>query len=123
MHSLGNPLLCPSVEPIFFFLLLGVQHSESVFQSVVKHLPRVLTNLDQNKQFQVLARLGEASHFMIIRFPDFPDLYNPVLQVLKKLDIQPPNEERVKGKSSDSLFFVFLTRLMASSVNALFTLL
>ena len=104
------------MEPIFFFLLLGAQHSESVFQSVVKHLPRTLASLDQNKQFQTLTRLGEAAHFMILRFPDFPDLYNPVLQVLKKLDIQPPTDDRVKGKN-----LPFASTYTISSICLLYT--
>ncbi len=45
-----------------------------------------------------LNRLGEASHFLIERFPDFPELYNSVLETLEEMQIPPPGKDRSEGK-------------------------
>ncbi len=88
------------MEHILFFLLLGFQHSESVFHAVVSHLPAVLRALATDSEaFTVLSRLGETAHFLMARFPDFPELYNPVEEVLAELKIEPPKEDRMLGKT------------------------
>ncbi len=105
--SLPDPSLRPYVEPMFFFVLLGFQHSESVFHALVTRLPQVLRALSATAQGSVQARttmgrLGEASQYLMIKFPNFPELYDPVIEVLNELGIHPPNENRQAG-----MFFIY----------------
>ncbi len=101
--ALSDSRLRPSVEPILFFLLLGFQHSESVFHSVVSHLPRSLRSLkkqDSSSALLTLGRLGESAHFLMRRFPNFPELYNPVEEALAEVQVGPPTEARSSGEFS-----------------------
>ena len=43
-------------------------------------------------------RLAEASYFLMDKFPDFPDLYNPVEEALAKVKAERPSKARVLGK-------------------------
>ncbi len=102
--SLSDPRQRPSVEPILFFLLLGFQHSESVFHAVVAHLPKTLRTLRKSAEspaaasaamaMTTLGRLAEASHFLMTRFPNFPELYDPVVEALDELGLRAPSEPR-----------------------------
>ena len=104
--SLPIPELQDSVEKLFFYLLLGFQHSETAFHRIVSKLPDVLTKLQVQVSKPVafgnsriiLERLVEATYFMLDLFPDFPDLYAPLYKALKQIPHEPPDEKRVEGK-------------------------
>ena len=96
--TLPSSHLQNSTENLFFFLLLGFQHSETVFHQIVTVLPIVFkglmqyteskdipsSNLDppkthtQMKSMKILNRLKESVHFLIIKFPGFPQIYSPL---------------------------------------------
>ena len=92
------------MEPVLFFLLLGFQHSESVFHVVVKDLPDALRTLRSEADGAAdpvnapaavtLARLGEAAHFLMSRFPGFPELYDPLTEALSEMGVAPPSTAR-----------------------------
>ena len=79
--------LLESSPPLVLFLLLGFQHSESVFHSALKYIPRVLRGLGRAKTTSediknTFDRLTEASRFLLRQFPDAPDeMYDPLLEV------------------------------------------
>ena len=52
LQSLTVSKLQDSVEPIFFFLLLGFQHSETVFHQLVTALPDVFKQLTKSVKVQ-----------------------------------------------------------------------
>ena len=100
--ALPTTSLQSSTEPLFFFLLLGFQHSETVFHQVIAALPAVFealihtekgyvntasspkinnsSNLSGSKK--ILERLREAVQFLILRFPGFSQLYDPLSEWL-----------------------------------------
>ena len=95
------------MENLFFFLLLGFQHSETAFHRIVSTLPDVLTKLQKNAASQIfgakskviLERLVEATYFMLKLFPDFPDLYNTLLEKIQDFNsIAEPDDKRIEGK-------------------------
>ena len=59
--------LSPAAEPVFFFLLLGFQHSELVFHSIVSDLPAVIESLKAAGKWgeRLLLRTGEAVRFLL----------------------------------------------------------
>jgi hypothetical protein len=102
--SLPSLLLHNSTEPLFFFLFLGFQHTETVFHQVVTTLPRVFQDLldgsektnsnnltlkpttmskSQAKSKKILERLKGAVLFLTLKFPEFPQLYKPLSEWLK----------------------------------------
>ena len=104
--SLPVPELQDTVENLFFFLLLGFQHSETAFHRIVSTLPDILTKLQKNATSQtvfgtkskILERLVEATYFMLKLFPDFPDLYSNLLKKLEELtNIPQPDDNRIEG--------------------------
>ena len=114
--SLPIPELQDTVENLFFYLLLGFQHSETAFHRIVTTLPDILAKLQKNAEAQpmifggsrsplILERLVEASHFMLGLFPNFPDLYGPLTRKLEELQaFKPPDDARVEGKFRFSFF-------------------
>lgn len=69
-----------------------------MFHSVVGHLPKIIQRLRETASLQkLLHRLAESAAFLIHRFPDFPDLYNPVEESLRKLGVTAPDEQRMNG--------------------------
>ena len=105
--SLPVPELQDTVENLFFFLLLGFQHSETAFHRIVSTLPDILTKLQKNATSQtvfgtkskILERLVEATYFMLKLFPDFPDLYSSLLKKMEELtSIPQPDDNRVEGR-------------------------
>eukprot|EP00095_Tigriopus_kingsejongensis_P010320 maker-scaffold187_size272365-snap-gene-1.28 protein:Tk10320 transcript:maker-scaffold187_size272365-snap-gene-1.28-mRNA-1 annotation:"ubiquitin carboxyl-terminal hydrolase 38-like" len=99
--ALPQPKFTSAVEDIFFFFLLGFQHSESVFHAVVANVPHILTRLSALKWDERLQRLGEAVYFLMGRFPNFPDLYDPIQRTIGNIEdshllIENPSEARVR---------------------------
>ena len=64
---LADRALSPAAEPVFFFLLLGFQHSELVFHSIVADLPAVIESLKAAGKWgeRLLLRTGEAAKFLM----------------------------------------------------------
>ena len=64
---LADRSLSPAAEPVFFFLLLGFQHSELVFHSIVSDLPAVVGDLKASGKWgeRLLLRMGEAARFLM----------------------------------------------------------
>ena len=103
-----------SVEPIFFFLLLGFQHSETVFHQLVTALPDVFKQLTKSVKVQqminrgmegksqkILDKLSEACAFLMNhQFSGFPELYAELAPWVakSKLAENPLSDDRVKGK-------------------------
>lgn len=109
LASLAVPELQESVENLFFFLLLGFQHSETAFHRLVSNLPDIFNKLDKNSDSKfltsqrsqiILERLAEACHFLLKLFPDFPDLYQDLIKKLEALDFAPPNQDRMEELAS-----------------------
>jgi ubiquitin carboxyl-terminal hydrolase 35/38 len=102
--ALADPALSPAVESVFFFLLLGFQHSEMVFHAVVSELPGIFEKLaadSENKTSRkLLCRLAEAAGFLMVKFPGYPDLYNPVRDALQNVGMEAPREERISDLKS-----------------------
>ena len=100
--ALPTTSLQSSTEPLFFFLLLGFQHSETVFHQVIAALPAVFDELLHSEKGsysssstsnlssapnlsgskKILERLKEAVQFLILRFPGFSQLYDPLSEWL-----------------------------------------
>ena len=105
LNSLWIPALQDTVENLFFYLLLGFQHSETAFHRIVNILPDILAKLQKNAESQsmiqpsskTLERLVEATYFMLALFPDFPDLYSPLLKKLQDFSYKPPDDKRKEG--------------------------
>ena len=100
--SLSIPELQDSVEKLFFYLLLGFQHSETAFHRIISGLPDVLAKLQVTtpvfgRSKIILERLVEATYFMLNLFPDFPDLYVSLHRALKEIPFEPPDEKRMEG--------------------------
>ena len=110
LYSLPVSKLQESVEPLLFYLLLGFQHSETVFHQIVTGLPEVFKQLSKSATVQslksggntrsqsILNRLKEAVAFLINQFPGFPELYNGVIQWLEQSGQPELTEERIKGR-------------------------
>ena len=64
---LADRALSAAAEPVFFFLLLGFQHSELVFHSIVADLPDVIGSLRGAGKWgeRLLLRTGEAAKFLM----------------------------------------------------------
>ena len=100
--ALPSATLQSSTESLFFFLLLGFQHSETVFHQVIAALPVIFEDLlqsakgdntdcstpkmtpdsTQSDSKKILERLKEAVQFLILRFPGFSQLYDPLSEWL-----------------------------------------
>ena len=96
------PELQDSVEKLFFYLLLGFQHSETAFHRIISGLPDVLAKLQVTtpvfgRSKIILERLVEATYYMLNLFPDFPDLYTSLHRALKVIPHEPPDEKRIEG--------------------------
>ena len=104
LNSLWIPALQDTVENLFFYLLLGFQHSETAFHRIVTILPDILAKLQMNPESpmiqhsKTLERLVEATYFMLALFPDFPDLYGPLLKKLQDFSFKPPDDKRKEGE-------------------------
>ena len=100
--ALPSASLQSSTESLFFFLLLGFQHSETVFHQVIAALlvifedllqtgkgdniecstPKLTSASPQSDSKKILERLKEAVQFLILRFPGFSQLYDPLSEWL-----------------------------------------
>ena len=110
------------MENLFFYLLLGFQHSETAFHRIVTILPDILSKLQKNAESPmiprsktILERLIEASYYMLATFPDFPDLYGPLQKKLQEFPHNPPDEKRKEGEDFIDFFDKYVQKLFFMS--------
>ena len=99
---------------MFFYLLLGFQHSETAFHRTLTKLPRVIEKLAANikspgfgdRSGSILSRLAEAVLFFVKKFPNTPSLYQDAVTSLEAQNLSnpSPNETRFDGKISKKTF-------------------
>ena len=88
----------------------GFQHSESVFHSLAPTIPKMIEAL-QSRDAELVKRLGESVRFLMLRFPDFPELYNPIVSSLDSLRIGEPSKARFLG-----MFFILMSLPMMINI-------
>ncbi|XP_040820016.1 ubiquitin carboxyl-terminal hydrolase 35 [Ochotona curzoniae] len=127
IEKVFSKLLYPIVRGaalcVLKYILLTFQHSHEAFHLLLPHIPPMVASLikeDSNSGTSCLEQLAELVHCMVFRFPGFPDLYEPVMEAIK--DLQVPNEDRIKQllgqdawTSQKSELAGFYPRLMAKS--------
>ena len=112
------PELQDSVDSLFFYLLLGFQHSETAFHRIISGLPEVLAKLKPvtnspvfGRSKVILERLVEATYYMLNLFPDFPDLYSSLHRALKEITtLELPDEKRMEGKFFWKIIYIFVQK-------------
>ncbi|OCT96211.1 hypothetical protein XELAEV_18013886mg [Xenopus laevis] len=91
------PVLRDAALSVLRYMLLSFQHSPEAFHLIIPHIPQLifhLSNENSNSAASCLEHLAELIHCMIFRFSGYPDLYEPVMEAVRKLPV--PNEERIK---------------------------
>ncbi|XP_043547608.1 ubiquitin carboxyl-terminal hydrolase 35-like isoform X1 [Chiloscyllium plagiosum] len=91
------PIVRAGALEVLKYMLLSFQHSPEAFHILVSDIPKLVVSLSKegsNSGTCCLQQLSELVHCMIFRFSGFPDLYEPVIEVLKVFPI--PNEEKIK---------------------------
>ncbi|XP_072257515.1 ubiquitin carboxyl-terminal hydrolase 35 [Pyxicephalus adspersus] len=101
IQKVFSKLLYPVVREgalsVLRYMLLSYQHSPEAFHMIIPHLPQVVSSLSSentNSAASCLEQLAELIHCMVFRFSGYPDLYEPVMEAIKKLPV--PNEDRIK---------------------------
>ncbi|XP_018421218.1 PREDICTED: ubiquitin carboxyl-terminal hydrolase 35 [Nanorana parkeri] len=101
IQKVFSKLLYPVVREgalsVLRYMLLSYQHSPEAFHLIVPPLPQVvfsLSNENTNSAASCLEQLAELVHCMVFRFSGYPDLYEPIMEAIKKLPV--PNEDRIK---------------------------
>ncbi|XP_077154787.1 ubiquitin carboxyl-terminal hydrolase 35 isoform X2 [Ranitomeya variabilis] len=91
------PVVRDSALCVLRYLLLSFQHSPEAFHLIVPHIPQMVSCLSSessNSASSCLDQFAELVHCMVFRFSGYPDLYEPVMEAIKKLPA--PNEDRIK---------------------------
>ncbi|XP_040278582.1 ubiquitin carboxyl-terminal hydrolase 35 [Bufo bufo] len=91
------PVVREAALSVLRYMLLSFQHSPDAFHLIVPHIPQMvscLSNEGTNSASSCLEQLAELVHCMVFRFSGYPDLYEPVMEAIKKLPV--PNEDRIK---------------------------
>uniref|UniRef100_M3XHN9 Ubiquitin specific peptidase 38 n=1 Tax=Latimeria chalumnae TaxID=7897 RepID=M3XHN9_LATCH len=96
-NRLWFPLVRPGALAVLSHMLLSFQHSPEAFHLVVPHIVSLVQSLKSselpaNKVF--LLQFTELIHCMMYQYSGFPDLYEPILEVIK--DLPKPSEGRIK---------------------------
>ena len=129
LWSLPVSQIQDSIEDIFFYLLLGYQHSEILFHQLVTSLPRVFSALacqeeehtlsgskaltpkiqqiqtellnqkTRNRRKTILKRLTEAVCFLTTQFPEFSELYKPLSAWVTNSNVGPSRMEELQSLS------------------------
>ncbi|CAB4070165.1 USP35_38 [Lepeophtheirus salmonis] len=83
--SLCEPSLCSSIEKIFFFFLMGFQHSETTFHRLISPLQQVLPKLCKNEDcVNLYESLAQAILYFIRLYPNYPGLYEPLMSFIEQ---------------------------------------
>ncbi|MEE6473135.1 hypothetical protein FKM82_009863 [Ascaphus truei] len=91
------PVVREGALSVLRYMLLSFQHSPEAFHLLIPHMTQLvfcLSSENSNSADSCLEQLAELVHCMIFRFSGYPDLYEPVMEAVKKLPT--PNEDRVK---------------------------
>ncbi|XP_031451345.1 ubiquitin carboxyl-terminal hydrolase 35 [Phasianus colchicus] len=86
------PIVREGALSVLQYMLLSFQHSHEAFHLLLPHIPRLVTSLkkeDSNSATSSLEQLAELIHCMFFRFSGYPDLYEPVLEAIKRPAISP----------------------------------
>ncbi|KAE8627808.1 hypothetical protein XENTR_v10007169 [Xenopus tropicalis] len=95
--KLVYPVLRDGALSVLRYMLLSFQHSPEAFHLIIPHIPQLilhLSNENSNSATNCLEHIAELIHCMIFRFSGYPDLYEPIMEAVRKLPV--PNEERIK---------------------------
>ncbi|XP_078532993.1 ubiquitin carboxyl-terminal hydrolase 38 [Lissotriton helveticus] len=96
-NRLWFPLVRPGALAVLSHMLLSFQHSPEAFHLVVPHVVHLVQSLKCDglpSSMTFLLQFTELMHCMIYHYSGFPDLYEPILEVIKELP--KPNEEKIK---------------------------
>ncbi|KAM3935144.1 ubiquitin carboxyl-terminal hydrolase 35 [Leptodactylus fuscus] len=91
------PVVREAALSVLRYMLLSFQHSPEAFHLIVPHVLQMvacLSNENTNSAASCLEQFAELVHCMVFRFSGYPDLYEPVMEAIKKLPV--PNEDRIK---------------------------
>ncbi|XP_075706052.1 ubiquitin carboxyl-terminal hydrolase 35 [Rhinoderma darwinii] len=91
------PVVRDAALSVLRYMLLSFQHSPEAFHLILPHIPQMVTCLsteNTNSASSCVEQLAELVHCMVFRFSGYPDLYEPVMEAIKKLPA--PNEDRIK---------------------------
>ncbi|XP_078259246.1 ubiquitin carboxyl-terminal hydrolase 35-like isoform X1 [Rhinoraja longicauda] len=86
------PIVRPTALSVLKYMLLSFQHSPEAFHLLVPQIPKLMVSLSKersNSGISCQQQLSELVHCMIFRFSGFPDLYEPVIEALKRPAISP----------------------------------
>nr|XP_023656425.1 ubiquitin carboxyl-terminal hydrolase 35 isoform X3 [Paramormyrops kingsleyae] len=96
-QKLFYPIVREAALSVLSYLLLSFQHSPEAFHLLLPEIPPLIGRLaaEESASAQLcLQQLVELVHCLVIRFTGFPDIYQPVLEIIK--DIAVPSEDRIK---------------------------
>uniref|UniRef100_A0A8C5LXZ3 Ubiquitin specific peptidase 38 n=1 Tax=Leptobrachium leishanense TaxID=445787 RepID=A0A8C5LXZ3_9ANUR len=96
-NRLWFPLVRPGALAVLSHMLLSFQHSPEAFHMVVPHVVNLVQSFKSDglpSSTTFLIQFTELMHCMIYHYSGFPDLYEPILEVLK--DQPKPSEEKIK---------------------------
>ncbi|CAH2225644.1 ubiquitin carboxyl-terminal hydrolase 35 [Pelobates cultripes] len=91
------PVVREGALSVLRYMLLSFQHSPEAFHLIIPHIPQLILCLareSSNSASSCLEQLAELIHCMVFRFSGYPDLYEPVMEAIKKLPT--PNEDKIK---------------------------
>uniref|UniRef100_A0A8C4Q7E8 Ubiquitin specific peptidase 38 n=1 Tax=Eptatretus burgeri TaxID=7764 RepID=A0A8C4Q7E8_EPTBU len=97
VSRLWLPIVRAGALTVLQHLLLGFQHSPEPFHLALHHIPQLFEGLhkeDSTSASKARARLAELLHCLMHHFSGFPDLYEPLLDILK--DYPAPSEEYMR---------------------------
>ncbi|XP_015196623.1 ubiquitin carboxyl-terminal hydrolase 35 isoform X2 [Lepisosteus oculatus] len=95
--KLFYPIVREGALSMLSYLLLSFQQSPEAFHLLLPQIPQLISALsaeESDSARHCLAQMVELTHCLLFRFSGFPDLYQPVLELIKDLPV--PNEERMK---------------------------
>ncbi|MBN3323195.1 UBP38 hydrolase, partial [Atractosteus spatula] len=95
--KLFYPIVREGALSVLSYLLLSFQQSPEAFHLLLPQIPQLISALsaeESDSARHCLAQMVELTHCLLFRFSGFPDLYQPVLELIKDLPV--PNEERMK---------------------------
>ncbi|XP_053556185.1 ubiquitin carboxyl-terminal hydrolase 38 [Bombina bombina] len=96
-NRLWFPLVRPGAFAVLSHMLLSFQHSPEAFHMIVPHVVNLVQSFKSDglpTSTTFLVQFTELMHCMIYHYSGFPDLYEPILEVLK--DLPKPSEEKIK---------------------------
>ncbi|XP_048840591.1 ubiquitin carboxyl-terminal hydrolase 35-like isoform X3 [Brienomyrus brachyistius] len=96
-QRLSYPIVREAALSVLSYLLLSFQQSPEAFHLVLPEIPPLIARLsaEESDSAQLcLQQLVELVHCLVVRFTGFPDIYQPVLEIIKNVAV--PSEDRIK---------------------------